>query len=221
MTFGGPFADTTANFLCVVFSALPTYWFASLVYPANRPEPTPEQSMRFTRKKDVYRAGVLFTYRWLFGTPFTLSFFIVDFLMTYGLGALMGERPVGARQRRSEFGVALPWVAGSALLMQYAPSALSYWVTVADRGLWRVAYIALVDDVVGVLAWPNVKTWKGWMKLVLTQAFTITCVCWLMLSWRRAMILAYAERSLASAMQPGSVDAGVGVEDDGDRFLVE
>lgn len=73
MTLGSPFETTQANILCVVLSAIPTNWLASFFYPADRPEPTPRQAIRFSRKSDIYRAAILFTYRWLFGTPFNLS----------------------------------------------------------------------------------------------------------------------------------------------------
>lgn len=206
--------------------AILTNWVATFFYPTDRAEPTSEQTIRFSRKKDVYRAAILFTYRWIFGTPFDLQFFIADLTMSYGLGSVIGERPAGTKQRRSEFGVHLLWVAGNAVLVHFAPSMLTYWVNVVDRVLWRAAYIALVDDVIGVLARPNVKTWKGKLVLVLTQAFTIAYLSWQLLSWKRQLLLmsqfeeAY-EAELASMLaQIESVEVQGDVEDDGDRFLV-
>ncbi|KAF9699118.1 hypothetical protein EKO04_003313 [Ascochyta lentis] len=214
------------NFLCIFLSAIPAYWLGSLLYPADRSEPTPEQAIRFTRKNDFYRAAVLVTYRWLFGRSFDLPILIADFFLSHGLGPLIGERPAGTKQRRSEFGVALLWMAGSGMLMQYAPSALSYWVTIADRTVWRAVYIALVDDVVGVLSRPNVKTWKGKVTLVLTQALTITFISWMLLSWMRDALLELAvddelKASLASmGIQQDSMEEQGDIEDDGDRYLV-
>jgi hypothetical protein len=215
-----------ANFLWALLSAIPTYWLGSFVYPADRAEPTPEQAIRFTRKNDLYRAAVMVTYRWLFGNSFDLKIIIADLSMSYGLGSLIGERPTGTKQRRSEFGVALLWMAGSTVLMQYAPSALQHWVILADRAIWRATYIALVDDVVGVLARPNVKTWKGKITLVLTQAFTIAFFSWMMLSWLGKVSLASGmgdEYKAALAVMEDrldSVESAGDIEDDGDRFLV-
>lgn len=226
MLFGAPLETTEANILFIFLSAIPTNWLGSFFYPTDRAEPTPEQAVRFSRKKDIYRAAILFTYRWLYGTPFNIQFFFADFMMSYGVGALIGERPAGTRQRRSEFGVALLWVAGSAVLMQFAPPMLSFWITVADRAIWRSAYIALVDDVVGVLAKPNMKTWKGKVTLVLTQACTIVFLCWLLLSWRRDMMVAeeasndYNAALAALNVGQDPVEVGGNLEDDGDRYLV-
>ena len=226
MILGSPFETIKANVLCIILSAIPTNWLGTFFYPADRPEPTPDEAIRFSRKKDIYRAAILFTYRWLFGTPFSLEFFIADFSISYGIGSLIGERPAGTKQRRSEFGVHLLWVAGNAVLVYFAPSFLSYWVNVADRVIWRAAYIALVDDIVGVLARPDLTTWKGKVRLVLTQAFTILFMCWMLLRWKRDLILAYQndkeyEAALAALqIQQESVEVEGEVEDDGDRFFV-
>ena len=236
MTFGSPFETTEANLLCVVLSAIPTNWLGSFFYPNDRPEPTPEQAVRFSRKSDIYRAAILFTYRWLFGTPFDLMLFIREFLMSYTIGSVIGERPAGTKQRRSAFATCLPWVIGSSVLVYIAPSFLEFWLMVLDRVLWRTAYIALVDDIIGVLARPNLETWKGKVVLVLTQAFTITFTCWMLLRWKRDLILALqlselqedseykaAIETLIGGKLPGEVDFDASVadiEDDGDRFLV-
>lgn len=227
MILGSPFESTQANILCVILSAIPTNWLACFFYPADRPEPTAEEAIRFSRKSDIYRAAILYTYRWLFGRPFDLSFFIIDFLMTYPFGSLVGERPAGVKQRRSEFGVHLLWAAGSLALVFLAPSFLSFGVNLADRVIWRVTYIALVDDIVGILARPNLKTWKGRVRLVLTQAFVILFACWMLLRWKRDAILAYQndeeyQAALAAFKgQQDSVEAEEPLEDDGDRFLRE
>ncbi|KAF3033138.1 hypothetical protein E8E12_001924 [Didymella heteroderae] len=227
MTFGSPFDTIQANILCIVLSAIPTNWLASFFYPADRPEPTPQQAIRFSRKSDVYRAAILFTYRWLFGTPFNLQFFIADFLTGYFISVAIAERPAGTKQRRSEFIVHLTLIAINAALMYIAPSALSFMLMMIDRMIWRAAYIALVDDVIGVLSRPNLKTWKGKVVLVFTQAFTILFTSWMLLRWKRDMILslenneefqaALAELKLHEAFD----EVGVDFEDDGDRFLVD
>lgn len=58
-----------------------------------------------------------------------------------------------------------------------------FWLTMGDRAIWRAAYLALVDDVIGLLAYPNVRTVRGRVTLVLAQAFTITSLVWFGLSW--------------------------------------
>jgi predicted small integral membrane protein len=129
---------------------------------------------------------VLATYGRLFGTPFNLQFLIADFMFSYIMGMAIGERPAGTRQRRSEFLVALLWVAGSGLLMSLAPPSmptLSFWVGLVDRTVWRAAYLALVDDIIGVLARPNVRTLKGKVTLILVQSFTITSLVYFALLW--------------------------------------
>lgn len=55
----------------------------------------------------------------------------------------------------------------------------------ADRTIWRTAYVALVDDVIGVLARPDVKTLRGKAVLVSVQAFTITSLMYVALSMMR------------------------------------
>lgn len=176
----------------VAFSAFPTYLLGSTVYPANRPQPTPEQSIRFTRKNDIYRVLVLLTYGRLFGTPFNVLFFIADLLFSFGADRIIGERPVGTPQRRSEFFVAALWVAGSWFVGSVFPpsTTIGFGVAMVDRTLWRTMYIALVDDVIGVLTQPNVSTWQGKFTLVAVQAFTIVSLNYLVLSWIRRLAAA-------------------------------
>jgi hypothetical protein len=177
-------------YLTIASAELTTYWLSSQIYPTDRADTAPEQNVRFTRKNDLYRAAVLFTYRWLYGTPFNLVFFVTDFLLSYPVGSLIGERSAGTKQRRSEFFTALLWVTGSWTLQQNAPASIQFYILFADRVLWRTMYIALVDDVVGVLSRPDVKTLKGKMILVFVQTFTITSVAWLLLSWQKQSMLA-------------------------------
>ncbi|KAF2027037.1 hypothetical protein EK21DRAFT_72887 [Setomelanomma holmii] len=184
------FADPAHNspqntILFTAASAIPTYLVASRLYDADRPDPTPEEAVRFTRKHDAYRAVVLATYGRLFGTPFSLQFIIADFMFSFPMGTAIGERPAGSQQRRSEFLTALLWVTGSRLVTILAPPSmptLSFCVGVVDRTVWRAAYLALVDDIIGVLTRPNVRTFRGKMTLVLIQSFTITSIVYFVLS---------------------------------------
>ena len=95
-----------------------------------------------------------------------------------------------------------------------------------ERSIWRETYIALVDDLVGVLGRPNLSTWQGKLRLVLVQAFVIMFSCYLLLSWRRDLILGdpnYLENEAARAafkVQEEPVEMGQIFEDDGDRFLI-
>lgn len=215
--------------ICLLLSAIPTNWFAALFYPADRPEPTPQEAIRFSRKSDIYRAAILFTYRWLYGTPFNLQFFVADLAFSYGLGATIGERAVGTKPRRSEFAAHLLWVAGSSVLMMYAPAFLSFWVTLVDRAIWRAAYIALVDDVVGILTRPNVKSWQGKVRLVLVQALVIFFTFWVLIRWMNGVVESYTDdpkfQAALAALEELNVEQEpvgmqVDIEDDGDRYLV-
>lgn len=227
MTFGSPVDTIPATVLCIILSAIPTNWLASFFYPPDRPEPTPQQAIRFSRKSDIYRAAILFTYRWLYGTPFNLQFFIADFLTGYLISVAIAERPAGTKQRRSEFIVHATLVLINAALMYIVPSGLGFVLMFLDRMIWRAAYIALVDDVIGVLARPNVKTWQGKVVLVLTQAFTILFTCWMLLRWKRDMLLSFEnnedwEAALTGLKsQDASDEVGLEFEDDGDRYLVD
>lgn len=227
MAFGSPVDGIPNAILCIILSAIPTNWLASFFYPPDRPEPTPQQAIRFSRKSDIYRAAILFTYRWLFGTPFNLQFFIADFLTGYLISVAIAERPAGTKQRRSEFLVHATLVAINAALMYIVPSGLGFVLMFLDRMIWRAAYIALVDDVIGVLSRPNLKTWQGKVVLVLTQAFTILFTCWMLLRWKRDMLSSLEEnedwQAALAGLKPQEASDGVGVdfEDDGDRYLVD
>lgn len=227
MTFGSPFDTIPTTILGIILSAIPTNWLASFFYPADRPEPTPQQTIRFSRKSDIYRAAILFTYRWLYGTPFNLQFFVADFLTGYLISVAIAERPAGTKQRRSEFIVHATLVAINAVLIYIAPSALGFVLMFLDRMIWRAAYIALVDDVISVLTRPNLKTWKGKVALVLTQAFTILFTCWMLLRWKRDMILSFENnedwQAALAGLKPQEAfdEVGLDIEDDGDRYLVD
>lgn len=178
---------TGTNILPITASfAIPTYLAASLFYPINQPEPTPEQSIRFTRKNDFYRAGVIATYGRLFDAPYNVTRFLMDVLLSYGADQVIGERAVGTKQRRSNFLVALTWIVGSrmvALCLAFDTPVLQRLVVMVDRTLFRTAYVALVDDVVGVLTQPNIRTFKGKITLIATQAFVICAIGLVFVAW--------------------------------------
>jgi hypothetical protein len=185
--FAGPSRNNPmVTILLVAASAIPTYYIASNIYPANRPHPTLEESARFSRNHAAYRALILATYGRIHGTPFNLQFLIADFICSYIIGFAIGERPVGTEQRRSAFFNALLWLVGSSVLQQLVPPTmptLAFWALVVDRTVWRTAYVALVDDVIGLLAHPDVSTPRGKLTLVLVQSFTITSLVYFALSW--------------------------------------
>jgi hypothetical protein len=178
--------QNTILFVCA--SAIPTYLVASFLYPTNCPEPSHEEAIRFTRKHEAYRAIVLATYGRLHGTPFNLQFLIADFMLSYTVEYVISERPAGARQRRSEFLVVLLWLVGNGILWKLVPPSmwtLSFVVGAIDRTIWRAAYLALVDDIIGTLSRPNVRTFAGKVTLVLVQSFTITSLVSLALAWTK------------------------------------
>jgi hypothetical protein len=187
-----PYMHSNTPQMNIVFtfgSAIPTFWAASKIYPANAPPPTPQQAIRFTRKNDAYRALVLFMYGRFFGTPFNLQFLIADFFLSYMVGYAIGENPVGTPQRRSEFAVAVCWIAASHVLKTlFAPlgASVAFWLLVADRAIWRAAYLALVDDVIGVLVWPDFRTFWGRVRVVAVQGVVIVgCVTFALATARR------------------------------------
>ena len=165
--------------LFIAICAIPTYLIGSFVYPTNRPAPPPDQLIRFTRRSALYRICVLFTYGRLYGTPFKLGFFIADVLLNYAAGAVIGERTAGAPQRTSEFLVHALWTVMSGLLLAFVIPSSGMLFTLAvtvDRTLWRAMYLALVDDLVGILMYPNLQTKKGKAMVMLVQAVLITAV---------------------------------------------
>jgi hypothetical protein len=193
--------------LAMTSCGIPTYLVASFIYPSNRPDPTPTENVRFTRKNDLYRALVLATYGRLYGTPFNVMFFIADFALSYPIGMAIGERPTGTPQRRSEFFVAMLWVVGSMLLQFAVPASMTtlrFWIMAADRCIWRAAYLALMDDVVGVLARPDVRTTRGKVVLVLVQSSVIVTLLTLLLQWSKHYGVAQAAAATAVAAAPKS-----------------
>ncbi|KAF2708602.1 hypothetical protein K504DRAFT_467852 [Pleomassaria siparia CBS 279.74] len=170
--------DPFANQFLVAACAIPTYVLGSVVYSTNGADPSPAQVIRFTRKKDLYRVALLFTYGRIHGTPFNARYFLSDLFLNYMLGWwIIGEREVGEPQRRSEFAVHVLWVLASGVVFHYIipRSWTTLWVLTGsvDRAMWRAAYLALVDDVIGMLAYPNLETKKRRACVILVQAVMI------------------------------------------------
>ena len=153
--------------------------------------------MRFTRKHEAIRALVLFTYGMWYGTLINLQFIIADHVLCYPVAGYVVGEPV--RQRRSEFLVALAWLAGSGVIFAavlHSAPLLVFVVGMFDRLIRRTAYIALVDDVVGMLSRPDVRTVRGRAALMLVQAFAITSLVWGLLG----MLTRWAEARAGKAI---------------------
>ncbi len=167
------------NLQFLLVSIIPTFLLSSLMCSTGRVEPSIEESERFTRRNDLYRAGVLFTYGRLYGTPFKLGFYISDLVFSYVADNFVGRQTGSRSRQRSEFLRVLPWVIGSSLaglIFPFTASAIGLVLGTIDRTLWRTAYIALVDDVIDILTWPDMGTWKGKFCILLSQAITIIIV---------------------------------------------
>jgi hypothetical protein len=151
-------------------SALPTHYLASLVH-----QPRPRPIERFTRRSGLHRAAVLFTYGRLLGTPFGLLNYALDIVASYSIGGVL-DRPEGAPPRRSEFFVHALATAASTLVFNFIPPSWGLaWTAMGaiDRSMYRAAYLALVDDVVRILAYPEMGSKKEVAVVVGVQAVLI------------------------------------------------
>jgi hypothetical protein len=63
---------------------------------------------------------------------------------------------------------------------------LKHGLWAADNAIWHAAWLALVDDILGVLAKPDVRTFRGKLVCVIMQGFVINGLVFfaLTLSWR-------------------------------------
>jgi hypothetical protein len=176
-------------FIPTVLSAIPTYLVASRLYqPAA---PSPSDCVRFTRRHDSYRALVIASYGFVFGLPFNFRSLIADFLLSYVVGFAIGER---TPKRRRESVVALVWCMASLfmaflfMVLDLRPRVpqLEYGLEVAGHAIWQAAWLALVDDILGVLMKPDVSTVRGRVVCVLVQGLVIAGLVFfaLVLSWR-------------------------------------
>lgn len=151
-------------------SAIPTHFLASLVHQ-SRPRP----SERFTHHSDLRRALVLFAYGRLLGTPFNLMNYVKDLFAIYGISAVL-DRAEGEPPRKSEFFAHALIACATTLLFGFTPPSWeTTWVIMGsvDRVMYRAAWLALVDDVVKVLAYPNLGTKKERVVVLLVQAIMI------------------------------------------------
>jgi hypothetical protein len=136
-------------------SALPTHYLASLVH-----QPRPRPIERFTRRSGLHRAAVLYA---------------LDIVASYSIGGVL-DRPEGAPPRRSEFFVHALATAASTLVFNFIPPSWGLaWTAMGaiDRSMYRAAYLALVDDVVRILAYPEMGSKKEVAVVVGVQAVLI------------------------------------------------
>jgi len=175
-------ANPFAHRAVLLASAIPTYLLGSLVYRGKSTQ-SGLPPVRFTRQSHFYRAAVLFTYGRLFGTRFNLLYFIVDLAANYGISAIIGEQDTGGMLRRSGFLVHSLLTAASTLLCGFVPQSwglLWTFVYALDRTMYRATYLALVDDLIRVLANPDLSTWRGKALVISLQAiFIAVSVMWI------------------------------------------
>jgi len=179
--------------LCITAASVLTFAIGTYVH---KPDTVPWDGVRSTRRHEAIRAAVIFTYGRWYGTEINLQFLIADWVLSFVVAQYLIGEP--AKQRRSEFLVALVWLVGSGVVFRATPGdwEVTYFFTgMVDRILWRTAYIALVDDIVGVLSRPDVGTIRGRATLLLVQAFTITSLVWGALRMLRRTVEARAGRA--------------------------
>ncbi|OAG11155.1 uncharacterized protein CC84DRAFT_1210830 [Paraphaeosphaeria sporulosa] len=157
-------------------SALPTYFLASLVH-----QPRPGPAERFTRRSHIHHAIVLFTYGRLLGTPFNLFTYLEDLFASYSVRPIL-DRPEGAPPRPSEFFVQALWTTATTVAFGLVPPSWKWTWSImgwTDRIMYRAAYLALVDDLVRVLGYPQVASKRGRALVVAVQAvFIAVSVMW-------------------------------------------
>ncbi len=90
------------------------------------------------------------------------------------------------------------WVIGCGAAIYFAPPWLMGFLMLAKRAIWTAAWMAFVDDVVGALVWPDVKSRHGRVKLVLVQGFVIYSVVAVGLALRYGHL--HGARELAAAI---------------------
>ncbi|PVI00897.1 hypothetical protein DM02DRAFT_655027 [Periconia macrospinosa] len=171
-------------------TAILTNVVASIIYPPNQPPPTPEQTIPFTQRRLIYRAAVAFTFNSAFPSPHSLNFFTVFLLDIFVVSRyLVPDRNVNQPQRRSEFLAAAKWALVTEILARLFPQSSSGWlhylVYTAEWILLRKAYMGLVDDMINVLSYPNMSTWRGRILVPLLQCVLV----WLVLTTVVALVL--------------------------------
>ena len=177
-------------FLGILGASVLTFSIGTCVH---KPDTVPWDGVRFTRRHEAIRALVILSYGRWHGTPINLQFIIADWVLSNVVSQYLIGEP--AKQRRSEFLVALLYLVGSGIAFGATPGSweIVYFFTgMVDRIVWRTAYLALVDDIVGVLWRPDVRTVRGRATLLLVQAFTISSLVYGVLSWMRRTVDARA-----------------------------
>lgn len=105
---------------------------------------------------------------------FLLDIFVIQ---TYMLPDIDVDQP----QRRSEFFAAAKWMVVTsilarivALMVPQSPGGWLYYLIVsADWVMFKKTYMGLVDDIINVLAYPNMNTWRGRLLVPLLQFVVI------------------------------------------------
>ena len=109
------------------------------------------------------------------GTPINLIYYGADLLSSFALSALL-DRPDGAAPRKSEFFTHALFAGVSGLVWGMIPPSLGIVkaaMGAVDRAMWRAAWMALVDDLVKVLAYPDTESKTGKALVVGIQALLI------------------------------------------------
>lgn len=170
-----------ANRGLLLASAIPTYLLGSLAHsPRARP------SGRFTRRSKLHQAAFIFAYGRLMRTPFNIVYYGVDLISSFALSVVL-DRPESAAPRRSEFFVHALLAGVSGLVWGVIPPGWGLAraaMGAVDRAMWRAAWMALVDDVVKVLAYPDTGRKTGKVLVVGVQALLILfSVLWVFFMW--------------------------------------
>lgn len=191
------FNSLATNFILLIPLAFLTYFIGSFIYPNHRlppPEWSPE-ARRFSEKWWPYPVAIVqvYGYIWNLPSPLSLSNLVQNVGITYvGLNyfGLLNNGDFRPSSRLWGSAFLMPALRAVAydcllyLLLRYIPIIGNFWlIRWASGALWRVAVIALVDDVIGGLAYPDVRTKKGKAKVITLQFFVFCYVSY----WRREM----------------------------------
>lgn len=180
----------TPHVLLLIPVTIVTYLIGSFIYPKHRLPPSPwlPEARRFSDKWWVYRVAILQGYDIFMSPPGTLSLSTLLqntglTYVTYNYFGLTGDMNDGRPPRHLWGSVflkpALRVVASESLmylLSRYVPAIAGFWpIRFIHSAFWREAMIALVDDVIGGLAYPDVRTKKGKAKVMGLQYFVFFC----------------------------------------------
>ena len=119
-------------------------------------------------------------------TPFNIIYYGIDLISSFALSAVL-DRPESAAPRRSELFVHALLAGVSGLVWGVIPPSWGLARAVmgaVDRAMWRASWMALVDDVVKVLAYPDTGRKTGKALVVGVQALLILfSVLWVFFMW--------------------------------------